>query len=115
MAFYLYKASYSKEGVKALVAEPQDREVADRTVIEALGGKRHSFFFALGDSDIIAIVEAPDDTTIAAGSMIVGTSDGISNVSTTKLLDHVGSHGCHAQGGTPPSGPTKARAAEARS
>lgn len=86
MAFYLYKASYSTEAIKAMVAQPQDREAAARQVIEALGGTLHQFFFALGDCDIIAIIEAPDDTAIAAGSMIVGAAGGIASISTTKLL-----------------------------
>ena len=86
MAFYMLKANYSADAVKAMISEPQDREAAARKAIEALGGTLHSFFFALGDSDIVAIIEAPDDTAMAAGSMLVGASGSITNVSTTKLL-----------------------------
>ncbi len=86
MAFYLYKASYSTEAIKAMVAQPQDREAAARQIIEALGGTLHHFFFALGDSDIIAIIEVPDDTAIVAGSMIIGASGSFASISTTKLL-----------------------------
>jgi uncharacterized protein with GYD domain len=86
MAFYLYKASYTSEAIKAMVGKPEDREAAARKVIEALGGTLHHFFFALGDDDIIAILEAPDDATVAAGSMVVGASGSFSNISTTKLL-----------------------------
>ncbi len=86
MAFYLYKASYSTEAIKAMVAQPQDREAAARQIIEALGGTLHHFFFALGDCDIIAIIEVPDDTAIVAGSMIIGASGSFASISTTKLL-----------------------------
>ena len=86
MAFYLLRANYSADAIKAMISEPQDREAAGRKAIEALGGKLHNFFFALGDSDVIAIIEAPDDTVMAAGSMMIGATGSITNISTTKLL-----------------------------
>ena len=86
MAFYMLKANYSADAIQAMISEPQDREAAARKAIEALGGTLHSFFFALGDSDIVAIIEAPDDTVMAAGSMLVGASGSVTNLSTTKLL-----------------------------
>ncbi len=86
MAFYLFKANYSVDAIKAMVNEPQDREAAAHQIIEALGGKLHHFFFALGETDIIAIVEIPDDTDMVAGSLIISASGSFSNVSTTKLM-----------------------------
>ncbi len=86
MSFYLYKANYSTDAVKAMVDKPQDREAAARGVIEALGGTLHHFFFALGDWDIITIIEVPDDKTMVAGSMIISASGNFSKVSTTKLM-----------------------------
>ncbi len=86
MAFYLFKANYSVDAIKAMVNEPQDREAAANQIIEALGGTLHHFFFALGDTDIIAIIEVPDDTDMVAGSLIVSASGNFSNASTTKLM-----------------------------
>ena len=86
MAFYLLKANYSADAVKAMVAEPQDREAAGRQVVEVLGGTLHHFFFALGDTDVIAIAEFPDDTDMVATSFIVSASGNFSKVSTTKLM-----------------------------
>ncbi len=86
MAFYLFKANYTADSIKAMISEPQDREAAGRKIIEAIGGKLHHFFIALGDSDAIAIIEAPDDIAMVAGSLIVSASGGLTNVSTTKLL-----------------------------
>jgi len=86
MAFYLFKARYSRAAVKAMVSEPQDRADAARQIIEAMGGKLHHFFFALGDWDAIAIVEGPDDKMMVAGSLVVSASGTISDASTTKLM-----------------------------
>jgi len=86
MAYYLFQANYQPNAIKALVAEPQDREAAARSAIEALGGTLHSIFFAFGDRDIIAIIEVADDKTMAAGSFMISSTGDFSKVETTKLL-----------------------------
>ncbi len=86
MSFYLFKANYSTDAVKAMVNQPQDREATARGVVEALGGTLHHFFFALGDWDIISIIEVPDDKTMVAGSLIISASGNFSKASTTKLM-----------------------------
>ncbi len=86
MPFYMFQGRYTTGSIKELVDTPQDREAAARKMIEALGGKLHSFFFNFGSDDVVAIIEMPDDTTMAAGSMLVGGSGAMSGGSTTKLL-----------------------------
>ena len=86
MAFYMLTGSYSTDAIKVMVNNPQDREAAGRTAIEALGGKLHQFFFTLGESDVIAIIEIDDDVAMAACSMVVGASGLLAHGATTKLL-----------------------------
>ena len=86
MAYYLLQANYRPEAIKALVAEPQDREAAARAAIEAIGGTLHNVFFAFGDSDIVAIVEVADDKAMAAGSFILSATGAFSKIETTPLL-----------------------------
>ena len=86
MPFYMFQASYTPAALKAMVDNPQDREAAARTVIEAVGGTLHSMFFCLGKADVLAIIEAPDDITMAAGSMAIGASGAFSSGATTKLM-----------------------------
>ena len=38
MALYLIRGSYTADAIKAMVAEPQDREAAAGAAMEALGG-----------------------------------------------------------------------------
>ena len=86
MPFYMFQGRYTTDSIKNLVDSPQDREAAARGMIEALGGTLHSFFFSFGSDDVVAIMEMPDDTAMAAGSMLVGGSGAMSGGSTTKLL-----------------------------
>lgn len=86
MPFYLFKGRYTTDSIKSLVANPEDREIAARKMIEALGGKLHHLFFCFGEEDIIALIEAPDDETMAAGALVVGASGTMAGGATTKLM-----------------------------
>ena len=86
MPFYLFTGRYSVDSLRAMVANPTDREAAVRGVIEAAGGKLHHLFFCFGEDDVIAIIEAPDDEAMAAGVLAVGASGSMSSGATTKLM-----------------------------
>ena len=86
MAFYLFQASYSADAVKALIDNPQDREAIAAKAMEALDCKLHHLFFAFGTHDVVALIEAPDDKSMAATAMMVGASGTITGGSTTKLI-----------------------------
>lgn len=86
MPIYLIQASYTTQGVSALVNKPEDREAVLRSLVEGMGGRLESMYYAFGDFDVILIVELPDNVTVAAFSMAVGASGAVTNLKTTVLL-----------------------------
>ena len=86
MALYLIRGSYTADAIKAMGAEPQEREVAARAAMEALGGTMHCFYFAVGEHDLVSICEFADDKTMAAASFLVTSTGAFSKLETTKLL-----------------------------
>ena len=86
MPFYMFQGRYTAAALKAMVDNPQDREAAARPLVEAVGGKLHQFFFCFGSEDVVAIIEAPDDKAMAAGSLAIGASGAFSGGATTKLM-----------------------------
>jgi uncharacterized protein with GYD domain len=86
MAHFMLTATYSEHAKAALVANPTDRTKAASAAIEAVGGKLHSVFLTFGDSDVVAIYEAPDAIAAAALAATLGSSGGFSAVKTTALL-----------------------------
>ena len=86
MPHYMFQGRYSTDAIKAMIDTPHDREASARSLIEAMGAKLHSMFFCMGQDDVIAIIEAPDDETMAAASMIIGGSGAFSGGATTKLM-----------------------------
>ena len=86
MPFYMFQGRYTAAALKAMVENPQDREAGARPLVEAVGGKLHHFFFSFGSEDVIAIIEAPDDKAMAAGSLAIGASGAFSGGASTKLM-----------------------------
>jgi uncharacterized protein with GYD domain len=86
MPKYMFRASYTAEGIDGLIAEGGTARVAaGKAAWEALGGKLECFYFAFGTDDVIAIGELPDNETAAAFAMEV-VSSGEITCSTTVLL-----------------------------
>jgi uncharacterized protein with GYD domain len=86
MAHYLIQVSYNNQGVSDLVKNPQDRSTAIRSVIEGMGGRIESFYFAFGDYDAVVIAELPDNASAAAFAMAVGAGGAMRSYKTTVLI-----------------------------
>jgi uncharacterized protein with GYD domain len=85
MPKYLLQASYTAEGAKGLLKEGGSvRVAAARKLIESLGGKLESFYFAFGDDDVFAIAELPDATSMASATMALAASGAV--VGKTRVL-----------------------------
>lgn len=86
MPTYLWQASYSSEGVKGLLKEGgTKRRAAIKQLVEASGGKLHSFYFAFGKDDVVGIAEFPDHATATAVTLAVNSSGTVSLRSTVLL------------------------------
>ena len=85
MTFYLIEASYSPAALKAMVANPQDRVAAVSGMVEKAGGKLHHFFFTMGDTDIVALAEVPDDINAMAISLTVASAGHMTSYKTRRL------------------------------
>ncbi len=86
MPFYLFQGRYTPAAIKAMIDNPQDREKGARPLVEAVGGKLHHVFFCFGQEDVIALIEAPDDKSMAACALIIGGSGAFGGGATTKLM-----------------------------
>lgn len=87
MPKYLAKAKYTApEGVKGLLADGGSVRVKAVTdLIESVGGKLESFYFAFGDVDAYLVLDVPDAVSGAALSLTVGAS-GLATVEVVQLL-----------------------------
>lgn len=86
MSYYLFQGKYSQASFKALIENPRDREAEVKAMMAKLGVTMHHMFFAFGDTDVVALLEAPEDTTAAAALLTIAASGSLAGGATTKLL-----------------------------
>ena len=86
MARYLFQASYTPEAWAAQVKNPQNRVEAVRPVVESLGGKFESVYYAFGEYDVVVILDMPDNVSAAALSLALNAGGALKATKTTPLM-----------------------------
>jgi uncharacterized protein with GYD domain len=86
MALYLMRFSYTPETWSKLMQNPEDRRDAARSYIEEVGGALHGFWYGFGEYDAYAILEAPDNVSMAAVVLAITAGGALASVETTVLM-----------------------------
>ncbi len=78
MPRYLWRGSYTTEGLKGLLEEGGTaRKAAVEQLVEALNGKLEAFYYAFGEDDLYIVFEAPDNISAAAGALLSAASGAV--------------------------------------
>ena len=86
MAKFLIQAAYTIDGAKGVLKEGgSSRKAQIAQILERVGGKLESFYYAFGEWDVFARMDVPDAVTATALSMAINASGGV-NLRTTPLL-----------------------------
>jgi uncharacterized protein with GYD domain len=86
MPKYLTRTSLTAEGVKGTLKDGGTaRRAAIQRLGESLGFRLEAFYYAFGEDDVYAILDAPDNVVAATGSMTVNAAD-IGRVQTVVLI-----------------------------
>jgi uncharacterized protein with GYD domain len=86
MTLYLTRFSYTPDTWARMIQNPEDRRVAAQSYIESVGGKLHGFWYAFGEHDGYNLWEAPDNVSMAAVALAIGSGGALSSIETTVLL-----------------------------
>ncbi len=86
MAKYLVMASYTAEGAKGVLKDggTKRKQVAE-TLLRSAGGKVEAFYFALGQYDLYAIIDAPDIVSVATVSLAISASGALKTHTVTLM------------------------------
>ena len=86
MPKYLLIGTYTTEGAKGLLKDggSKRRQVAE-AAMKSVGAKMEQLYFAFGDNDIYALIDAPDNVSIAAASLAISAAGGV-HAKTVTLL-----------------------------
>ena len=86
MSKFLIEACYTAEGLKGLQKDRATGRLEALTkAVQSLNGKVDCMHFALGDDDVIAVLDLPDPVAAAALSAAVALT-GLVRMRTTSLL-----------------------------
>ncbi|MGA9535649.1 MAG: GYD domain-containing protein [Desulfobacterales bacterium] len=72
MPTYITLAKFTQKGIEEIKNGPSRLEEAKKT-FEAMGAKIKDFYLVTGKYDMLVIVEAQDDETIAKLALIIGS------------------------------------------
>jgi uncharacterized protein with GYD domain len=86
MQHFLILVEYTQKAWDVLLRSPQNRVEAIRPVVEELGGKIETGYLSLADYQVVAIIEMPDGTSMAALSMAFMAQYAVKAIKTTPLL-----------------------------
>ena len=77
MATYIMVGNYTRQGMDKIRGAPARIDTA-REVIASLGGQLTCWYLTMGRYDFVAIVQAPDDATMARLALAIGSHGNIS-------------------------------------
>lgn len=86
MQRYLFRGSYTAEGVKGLIKDGgTGRKSAVEKLAKSVGGKLISMHFAFGDDDFIVITDLPDEAAAIAVATTTSATGAV-RLTTTRLI-----------------------------
>lgn len=88
MAIYIVQGRYSIEGIKGMIANPEDRAAAVGALMQSAGAKLKQYYVTLGEYDFLTIVDAPDGKTLdmIASLLTAAASGGVTHLKTTMAI-----------------------------
>ncbi len=81
MSAYILLMNYTQQGIENIKESPARLDKA-RDLLQTLGGEVKDFYLTMGSHDIVVVIEAPDDETVAKFVLTAGSHG---NVRTTTL------------------------------
>jgi uncharacterized protein with GYD domain len=86
MATFVTQARFTKDGLNAMIAAPQDRAEVVSRLIAQVGGKFITCYLTSGDYDILLIFEAPSYEDTVPALIVAAAESGIADLKTVTAL-----------------------------
>ena len=86
MATFVTQARFTKDGLNAMIAAPQDRAEVVGRLIAQVGGKLITCYLTSGDYDILLVFEAPSYEDTVPALIVAAAESGIADLKTVTAL-----------------------------
>jgi len=86
MPLYMSAFGYKPEVWAGLIRSPENREEAVGRILEEAGCKLRGLWYAFGEGDGFALIEAPDNKAMAGVAIAIASSGAFRSFETTPLM-----------------------------
>jgi uncharacterized protein with GYD domain len=86
MTTFITQARFTQEGLKGMIAAPEDRAEVVGRLIAAVGGKLSAYYLTSGDYDILLIFEAPSYEDVVPALIVAAAGSGVTDLKTVTAL-----------------------------
>ena len=86
MPIFISQGRYSRDAIKGMIANPEDRAEAASKLFEAAGGKLLAYYVTLGEYDWLIVSEFPDHQSVSAAILAAAASGGVTDQKTTLAM-----------------------------
>jgi uncharacterized protein with GYD domain len=86
MALFMSRFTYTAESWSDLVKHPEDRTKVVGEMLERHGCRLEHLWYAFGEDDGYAVIEAPDNVTMASVALAITSSGAMSSFKTSVLM-----------------------------
>jgi uncharacterized protein with GYD domain len=86
MPLYMVEFGYTPEVWAGLIKNPENREETVRRSLEEAGCQLHNLWYAFGENDGFALIEAPDNITAAAIAVRIASTGAFRRFETHVLM-----------------------------
>jgi uncharacterized protein with GYD domain len=76
VATYILLVNWTEQGIKAVRDSPNRLDAA-KELLGEMGGTFREFFLTMGDFDMVAVIEAPDDAVAARFALDLGIAGNV--------------------------------------
>jgi uncharacterized protein with GYD domain len=76
MTTYIILINWTEQGVRDVRASPKRLDAAKK-LIGDMGGSFKAFYLTMGDCDMVAVVEAPDDAVVARFGLMLASGGNV--------------------------------------
>ena len=76
MAKYVLLSRFTQQGLETIKDGPARLDAA-RETLRRLGAELKDFYLTIGGYDLVVILEAPDDETVARASLAIGSQGNV--------------------------------------
>jgi uncharacterized protein with GYD domain len=86
MPIFITQGRYSRDAIKGMIANPEDRAEVVAKLAQQAGGKLLAYYITMGEYDFLTVFEMPSYKEACSVALVAAASAGVTDVKTTLAM-----------------------------